>query len=1264
MKSKYLEKIIISKLPIKNEDKLILQRRINKLRKDPKVFFEDSIKKRSSQSRKFIPIKHTGVNNFTVVSAVYNVEKYLDDYFESLVNQSLSFKKHIQLILVDDGSTDASSAIIKKWQQKYPKNIHYIYKENGGQASARNIGMDYIENEWVTFIDPDDFICNDYFLNIDKFIMQDSDLVIISCPLISYLEDVKVYKNNHPLKYRYKNGNKIKAIKDIGKDLQLSASTAIFRTDKLSGIKFNNKIRPSFEDAKFVLDFILKNYTYKIGYINNIEYFYRKRSDGSSTLDNAWFNPGLFTTVLEHGVLKSLEAAETKLSYIPTSFQNTALYHLYWYFGRIINNEASLEHLTDTEKDKFYQLVVSIFDKIDVTTIESFNLAGAWFFHKVGFLGLFKDSGPSFQIVYVEDYDLIKDQVLVSFFTNSSVCIEYLLDDNDIIPSYLKKVGYSFINQKFVDEYRAWISCSEFIELSVRINGKQAKLSYKGKHLNKIDINKVKGDFHKSFNELNGSWLFIDRNTQADDNAEHLYRYIKNNKLKENIFFALNKNSHDWDRLNNEGFNLLDFCSEDFERELRSCNKIISSHVDGYITHYFNDSSLMHKDFIFLQHGVTKDDLSIWLNTKKNISKFITATDGEYRSICENGTPYKFTKKETVLTGFPRYDNLINNNNDCSKNILIMPTWRNNIVGKIISGNIREYNSGFMETEYAKHWHGFLNSSFMKDLVEVYGYSITFVPHPNIQEYMHVFTLPEYIDVWEYKFGNIQRVFQEAFFLITDYSSVAFDIAYLNKLVFYYQFDDDQVFSGSHTYRKGYYSYGNDGFGPVCKSEEQLISKIKEFLFNNDDDLLDFYTERISSTFPFRDDKNCERVYNAINVLDVTDDKKVNIDILHDFTSQAYKHKVWNLVELRSSVLIQYGNAEQIVWAKNITNEALFHQNKFTELFNCLDFQNGVFEQINYWRAKVAFATTRWQDTIKLLEAASALSNELTFMLLFSYAELGQVAEFETLKEKLEAQDLELVQSIMIQVWSLRLYEQWEMLIQLLDINLPNFSVQELRDYQPQVLMAQAYRQLSKFKEAHQQLTYFESHTINNPRCRIEIARLAFARDNYGKCINQYESAINGNIILLPETAIWQYLLSHWNLEHIERLLTILPEVMSVYPKNQEFIKLYFQTLAEDSQWTAILEQVSILEHELQVDIIYPITLAKYRLGFIDEAYNGCIKPTIKHAYKYWSLIGEIALLVENIELAKYCYKGMIAIYPEHDSPKNWIRFNSLKNNL
>ena len=275
------------------------------------------------------------------------------------------------------------------------------------------------------------------------------------------------------------------------------------------------------------------------------------------------------------------------------------------------------------------------------------------------------------------------------------------------------------------------------------------------------------------------------------------------------------------------------------------------------------------------------------------------------------------------------------------------------------------------------------------------------------------------------------------------------------------------------------------------------------------------------------------------------------------------------------------------------------------------------------------------------------LDDELTLMLLFSYAEVGQIDKFKELESNARSLSLTPVQKIMLEAWRLRLYDNWSAIIDLLDSELSKFDEHELIEYQPQILMAQAFRQLRDYNNAHQQLANFESHTVNYPRCRIEIARLAFVRDNYEKTINQYDQAID-DVNLLPESSMWQYLQSLWQMNYTEKLLDTLLEVTDIYPDNQNFSILYIKTLAKNEQWLEVLNQSSKLEQNLHAEIIYPLTLARYRLGLIDEAYNNSIKPTAEHSYEYWDLIAELAFLEDDLILSKYCYKMIIALFPKY----------------
>lgn len=1272
MKDQNIRESVIKKLPINDEKRDVLHRRLNKLKRDPKGFFQSSYKKRIEQIVSKTPIKHRGSNNFTVISAVYNVEKYLDDYFKSLVNQSLSFKRHIQLILVDDGSTDSSASIIKKWQEKYPKNITYLYKENGGQASARNLGIEHIRTEWVTFVDPDDFINSQYFKVIDDTLIKNKDVYAVGCSLELYLENGRVMKNTHPLKYKFNSKNKKHLISNLDRNIQMSASSTVFKVNESirnGYCRFNDKIKPNFEDAKFIADYFLYNYDKEIIFIGNAKYYYRKREDGSSTLDNSWKNVELFDDVFEFGLIPMLKSYQSEFNFVPKNIQWMAIYHISWYFGRLINKNHNHSILSKKEETKFLQLLDTVFSMIDNQVIMEFNLAGLWFFHKVGMLGSFKQEKPSFQIVYINNIDREKKQISLSYFTYFDVSCSFRLNDADVIPQYEKVVKHTFINQLFAQERRCWIAFDDEESLfTVALDNENARITLKNKQYKAgVSIKHILKAFEPSLHyQTDGSWLLMDRVTQADDNAEHLYRYLMDNYPEQRCYFALSRSSTDWMRLQNEGFNLVEFATEEFERQLRKASKVISSHLDKPINNYFGDQYDYSKKFVFLQHGVIKDDLSSWFNTKKNLSCIITTTRPEYHSLIDENSYYNFTKKEVALTGLPRHDALLKNNQSENKQLLVMPTWRDSVVGNIVAGGKdRTINDDFMQTSYAQHWYKLLHSEPFKKLVKEYGYEVVFAPHINIAPYIEMLAIPSYIQVWQANKAttSMQQLFQQSQLMITDYSSVAFEMGLLGKTTLYYQFDKEEVFSGGHTYQQGYFDYEEDGFGPIVTEKAELLLELEKVL-DNDGEPLEPYVTRMRDTFAYRDMNNCERVYQAIIELDQPETKKLDIDILYDMTISAIDNEAWELAESRSLLLIEHSDKIKKIEAQEILYKALFNQNKFTELLVSLESHNRSQNEINYWKAKIAYVTTNWREVIKLLSSMTTLDKELKFMLLFSYAKKGKVDEFEKLKKELEGTQLDEIQSIVIRAWSLCLYEQWQVIIDLLENELLEFDVRDLKEYQPEILIAQAYRHLLEYQQAHNQLASFESHTKNDPRCRIEIARLAYSRDNYEKCIDQYYAAVNGNIKILPQSAIYEYILSLWNMDNIDAVVEMLPAMMELYPDNVEFRLIYIKILAHRSLWKDILEELSKLEKENREDIIYLQILAKYRLGLIEEAYENSIKPTLDYPYEYWSLVGEIALLVEDTELAKYCYKGMIAIYPDQDISKNWVKFNSLKSNM
>lgn len=110
----------------------------------------------------------------SIVVPIYNVEQTLNRCIDSLINQTL---KNIDIILVDDGSTDGSSVIAKQYSENFPNQIKYIRKDNGGLSSARNYGMEYVETEFVGFIDSDDYADLELYESMLKAVNDSTKIV-------------------------------------------------------------------------------------------------------------------------------------------------------------------------------------------------------------------------------------------------------------------------------------------------------------------------------------------------------------------------------------------------------------------------------------------------------------------------------------------------------------------------------------------------------------------------------------------------------------------------------------------------------------------------------------------------------------------------------------------------------------------------------------------------------------------------------------------------------------------------------------------------------------------------------------------------------------------------------------------------------------------------------------------------------------------------------------------------------------------------------
>lgn len=1249
----------------------MLNKKLKKLICDPNLFFSDMVSKQKKKYAHVYTKKVDGHYQYTVVSAVYNVGRYLDEYFKSFVSQTLSFKKHIFLVLVDDGSTDNSAQIIKRWQSKYPDNIKYLYKENGGQSSARNLGLNYVKTDWVTFIDPDDTLDCKYFENTDSFIYKNRDkkYALLGCNVIFYFEKNKTLKDGHPLRSKFSKGDSSYSLSSIGKNIQLSASTAFFRYDhiKLYNINFDPFVKPAFEDAKFISDYLLEHSGEYIGFLKNSKYFYRKRDDGTSTLDTAWSKTERFTHIPKYGYLDILAKYKEKKLNIPVFIQRTVLYDVMWSLRWLLNSPDKTSFLTELEKNVYFSDLEKTFEYIDKSVILDFELAGCWFYHKAGMLALFKNEKLENQIVYIENYDFKKNLIQLRYFTKE-VELEYIeADGQDLIPAYAKTIKHDFINRTFVLERRIWISAVDVDSVKVYIGDKQARISLNG--IQKLDGVKSK-DIENHFKTLipnfeknvkfKNSWLLMDRDIQADDNAEHLYRFIRDNYPERNIYFVLRKSSHDWLRLENDAFNLLEYGTHEHESALMSCSKVISSHADKYVTNYLGPRMLAGRHYVFLQHGVTKDDISGWLNQKEYIDCLITSSINEYASIANDFTKYNYGKKEVVLTGFPRHDKLLQSKLNNERILIIMPTWRLGIVGAVKSeGNEREINPEFMQTDYAKHWSSLLKSSKLQDLCSKYNFKVIFFPHANVQCYLSMFDVPEYIEIVQHSnTKSIQSLFVKSTLMITDYSSVAFEMAIQNKQTLYYQFDEDECFNGGHIYLKGYFDYRRDGFGAVSINENELLSSL-ELAFKNDGLPDEKILNRINSTFAYHDNKNCERVYNAIKALDAPlADGFADLSLLRAYALQAMKGERWDLAETRwKSYFLATGENQRdddiLCLAKALRMRGKFREAEETlrSLLESETVDKMLLNDVMREKALLHMFLCQWDIAINIWNGLGENNAEnKLYCTCLAYA-----------KNSIQLQQLffsGITCDRYLQACLDYANENWESLSKSIIIDNENLDVDQFYHYHL-LLQAHAFIMLSDFDSAHHCLVIFEKIIKNDVLCHYQISRLAFLNEKYNKALSQLQTACS-DTLSLPFEFLYYYISALVKNKKHSEAMSLFNDINIDNNESIHDKKYYARILGVLGQWDKAVSMWSCISINC-TDELYDYAIALKNTGDFYNAYQILCKNEYTLCYSGWNLRSELAQLNDDWDDAYLSWRKCLQLMPSTANAGSLDKLQRLK---
>jgi CDP-glycerol glycerophosphotransferase (TagB/SpsB family) len=448
-----------------------------------------------------------------------------------------------------------------------------------------------------------------------------------------------------------------------------------------------------------------------------------------------------------------------------------------------------------------------------------------------------------FRTIYQEGSDraVMDSEVTCRYYVNLSAVGNYFRKDNKILllkknviyvrpESYLRAAVYEFkvLTKLFFAHYRfKTILKTSFFRLACFI----AYPFYKNRKI----------------------WLFSDRRDLSGDNGEHFFRYAMTRKDDVHKYFILKDDCEDYGRLKKiYGKHVVAFGSFKHKFLYAFAKRLMQSQISPSTYNPLHEkrrrrfAGLGLGEVCFLQHGVNRYDMSSWVTKfDKNLSLILTVSDLDYKEFTSDH--YAYDNSIVQILGYPRFDNLTNEN--LKRQIVIMPTWRN---------YIKNANQ-LLNSEYYERFNGLLNNERLIEHAKKTGYEIILKPHPLMYKFINVFDVNEYVKV-----DNVTKhhdILCDCALMITDYSSVVNDFAYLKKPVIYYQYGGgkDHHFDITTTF----VSDESMDFGEIIEDEERLIDKIIEYM-DNDCKMEEIYRKRVDNFFKFTDKNNSKRVYDWI----------------------------------------------------------------------------------------------------------------------------------------------------------------------------------------------------------------------------------------------------------------------------------------------------------------------------------------------------------------------------------------------------------------
>lgn len=412
----------------------------------------------------------------------------------------------------------------------------------------------------------------------------------------------------------------------------------------------------------------------------------------------------------------------------------------------------------------------------------------------------------------------------------------YKFDDGNIVFAYFTK------GNSVALRYRQQI---EQDSITFRLKEKIALVLHKGL---------------KPFWDRKNIYLVYEKNSyMAQDNGYYFFKYCMDHHVEQDahrkILYLIDPKSPDYQKLKPYQKNVLKFGSIRHMIYLKSARLLISSETKdhAYIWRSMG-SRIRHiipmKKLVFLQHGVTafkKNDFLIDAGKTEGWEMFVVTSEQEKNIIAGY-----YPEEKIAVTGFPRWD-VLEDKSEGKNQILLMPTWRNWL------DDVDDKT--FLQSEYFKNYQNFLTDFRLKKLMEQYDINLVFYIHPKFRDHISLFHDLSDSRIRLVAFGEepLNELMMQSKMLITDYSSVSWDMFYQKKPVLFYQFDIDDYNETAGSY----IDLKTQLFGPRAETLDKLYDNLENALGNHMK-LDKKYEAMYENAFAYHDRNNSKRIWDTI----------------------------------------------------------------------------------------------------------------------------------------------------------------------------------------------------------------------------------------------------------------------------------------------------------------------------------------------------------------------------------------------------------------